>query len=203
MFTTKIIPVIVINDASKAKALGETLVQNKLPIAEVTLRTEAALASIKAMSEVEGLVVGAGTVLTVEQAKAAVEAGASFLVSPGLHVDVVEYAKSVNVAIIPGTTSATEIASALALGVTTVKFFPAEAAGGPKLLKALSSVYPHVSVMPTGGINPSNLHNYLSIKTVIGCGGSWMVPADLVDNGDFDALGKLITEAVELSEQPA
>ncbi len=199
MFSQAIIPVIVIKNAQHATALGQTLVDNGLPIAEVTLRTESALLSIQAMSQIEGLQVGAGTVLTVEQARQAIESGATFLVSPGIHQDVIEYAQSQSIPIIPGITSPSEMAKAIDLGLDTVKFFPAEALGGIKLLKAIASVYPHIKIMPTGGISPSNVLDYLALDSVIACGGSWMVPEDLVKAQDFDTIAGLIKEAVQLS----
>ena len=198
MFDLPIVPVLVVNDASKAQMLGRVLVENGLPIAEVTLRTPSALEVISEMSQIEGLCVGAGTVLTAADAEAAVKAGASFLVSPGLHEEAIVYAQSSNIPIVPGITSPTEVAQAMALGLEMVKFFPAEAVGGIPLLKALGSVYPNMKVMPTGGISPANVKDYLALPNVIACGGSWMAPANLVDAGDEEELGRLIREAVAL-----
>jgi len=198
MFSLPIVPVLVVHDASKAEMLGRLLVENGLPIAEVTLRTPSALEVIATMSQIEGLTVGAGTVLTAADADAAVKAGASFLVSPGLHKNAVLRAQELDVQIVPGITSPTEMASAMDLGLKTVKFFPAEAAGGVPMLKALASVYPDMKIMPTGGISPANVKDYLALPNVIACGGSWMAPAGLVDAGDEDELARLISEAVSL-----
>lgn len=198
MFRLPIVPVLVVSDVSRAEMLGRLLVENGLPIAEVTLRTPSALEVISIMNKIDGLSVGAGTVLTGQDAKNAIEAGATFLVSPGLHEDAIQYAQSVNVPIIPGIATPSEMARAMALGLDTVKFFPAEAIGGIPLLKALASVYPQMKVMPTGGINPANVKDYLALPNVIACGGSWMVPANLVEAGDEEALASLISEALFL-----
>jgi len=199
MFPCSIIPVLVIENSANAQALGESLVKNNLPVAEVTLRTATALDSIRTMSSIEGLITGAGTVLNVDHAKAAIDAGASFLVSPGLNDAVIRYAQSVNVPIIPGVVTPTEVGRAIELGVEIVKLFPAEAVGGAKLLKAYSSVYPDLKFMPTGGITPSNISDYLSLPNVIACGGSWMVPSNLLASGDFEQIGSLIDETAKLS----
>lgn len=198
MFTKKVIPVIVINHAESAEKLGQTLVNAGLPIAEITLRTAAALPSIQIMANIPGLLVGAGTVLTVEQAQAAVAAGAKFLVSPGLHEDVIAYAKSVSIPIIPGIATPSEMARAISLGLDTVKFFPAEVIGGVPLLKALGSVYPHIKVMPTGGITPANIGGYLALPNVIACGGSWMVPEKSLAENDFDTIHRFVSDAATL-----
>lgn len=200
MFPCKIIPVLVIEDAKNAQQLGESLVQNALPVAEVTMRTDAALDSIRTMSEIDGLITGAGTVLTVDHAKSAIDAGASFLVSPGLNEEVIKYAQSVNVPIIPGVVTPTEVGRAIELGLDLVKLFPAEAVGGAKLLKAYASVYPSVKFMPTGGISLGNVSDYLSLPNVLACGGSWMAPAKLLASGDFDQIGQLTKEAAQLSQ---
>ena len=199
-FKSKIVPVIVITDEASALPLGRCLVENGMPVAEVTLRTPAALSSIRRMCEVPGLQVGAGTVLTVDQATAAVDAGACFLVSPGLHEDVIRYAQSVNVPIIPGIATPSEMARAISLGLDLVKFFPAEALGGVRLLKAIGSVYPDVAVMPTGGISPSNISGYLDLPNVVACGGSWMIPASELAAGDFEKIGELVRAASELTK---
>lgn len=199
MFPCSIIPVLVIENSANAQALGESLVQHHLPVAEVTLRTASALESINTMSKIDKLITGAGTVLNVDHAKAAIDAGASFLVSPGLNEAVIQYAQSVDVPIIPGVVTPTEVGRAIELGVDTVKLFPAEAVGGAKLLKAYSAVYPELQFMPTGGITPDNVGDYLSLPNVMACGGSWMVPGDLLESGDFEAIGKLIDSAAKLS----
>ena len=201
MFPCKIIPVLVIEDAKNAQPLGESLVNNGLPVAEVTLRTSAALESIRTMSQIDGLITGAGTVLTIDHAKAAIDSGASFLVSPGLNEDVITYAQSVNVPIIPGVVTPTEVAHAIDLGLDFIKLFPAEAVGGAALLKAYASVYPNVKFMPTGGVSINNVSDYLSLPNVIACGGSWMAPANLLSNGDFAQINQLIQEAATIWQE--
>lgn len=198
MFNIPIVPVLVVDDASKAQMLGRLLVDNGLPIAEVTLRTPSALEVIAEMSKIEGLTVGAGTVLKASDVDAAVGAGASFLVSPALHEEAIICAQSIDIPIVPGIATPSEIARAMAMGLETVKFFPAEAIGGIPLLKALGSVYPDMKIMPTGGIGPSNVKDYLALPNVIACGGSWMAPAALVNQGDAEKLGRLIREAASL-----
>ena len=202
VFDARVIPVLVVRDAARAAPLGQALMDNGLALAEVTLRTPAAVEVIAALHELGGLRVGAGTVLNAKQAEAAVKAGAGFLVSPALHEDVIAYAQSANVPVVPGIATPSEIARAMALGLELVKFFPAEALGGVKLLGALGSVYPQMGLVPTGGIHPGNLLEYLALPNVVACGGSWMAPARLVDEGSFDEIGRLVREAVELSQDP-
>ena len=193
---TKIIPVVVLEDAADAKALADALCKGGISCAEVTFRTAAAKEAIKIMTESHPeMFVGAGTVLTTEQVDEAVEAGAKFIVSPGLNPEVVEYCKKINVAIIPGVMTPSEIEKAISLGLDVVKFFPAEAAGGIKMIKAMSAPYGSIRFMPTGGINALNITDYLSFNKVIACGGSWMVTKDLVKAGRFDEIEKLTREA--------
>lgn len=199
-FPTRIIPVIVIDDIDTAKPLGEILVEENLPVAEVTLRTPAALDAIKRMTSIDGLTVGAGTAITREQAEAAHHAGSQFIVSPALHLDVIEYCKTADVPVIPGIATPSEIATAMSLGLELLKFFPAEALGGAPALKAITSVYPDISVMPTGGITPENIGNYLSLSCVKACGGSWMVPRDLLKEKKYDQIRTLVREASALNQ---
>lgn len=198
MFPCKIIPVLVIEDAKNALPLGESLVTNGLPVAEVTLRTSAALESIKTMSQIDDLITGAGTVLTVDHAKAAIDHGATFLVSPGLNEAVITYAQSVDIPIIPGVVTPTEVAHAIDLGLNLVKLFPAEAVGGAALLKAYASVYPDMKFMPTGGISLTNINSYLTLPNVLACGGSWMTPSNLMSSRDFDQISHLIKQAATI-----
>jgi 2-dehydro-3-deoxyphosphogluconate aldolase/(4S)-4-hydroxy-2-oxoglutarate aldolase len=198
LLALRVIPVIVLGDPETAVPLAETLVSHGLPVAEVTLRTEAGLESIRRMSAVEGLHLGAGTVLTRDEAERAVEAGAGFLVSPGLHEEVVEYAAEAGVPVVPGVMTPGEIARAMALGLKTLKFFPANLAGGVPMLKALGSVYPDIRFLPTGGVNVENLGSYLALPGVAACGGSWLAPRDLIDSGKFDEIGARVRHAVEL-----
>ncbi|MEF2523311.1 bifunctional 4-hydroxy-2-oxoglutarate aldolase/2-dehydro-3-deoxy-phosphogluconate aldolase [Vibrio mimicus] len=188
----KIVPVIAINDVAHALPLAKVLVENGLPCAEVTFRTEAAAESIRIMREAyPELLIGAGTVLTSAQVDEAIAAGADFIVSPGLNPTTVKYCQQRQIAIIPGVNNPSLVEQAMEMGLRTLKFFPAEPSGGIAMLKALSAVYP-VSFMPTGGINPNNAQEYLALKSVVACGGTWMVPTDLMDNGEWDALAELV-----------
>ncbi|MCX9449641.1 bifunctional 4-hydroxy-2-oxoglutarate aldolase/2-dehydro-3-deoxy-phosphogluconate aldolase [Vibrio cholerae] len=188
----KIVPVIAINDVAHALPLAKVLVKNGLPCAEVTFRTAAAAESIRIMREAyPDLLIGAGTVLTTAQVDEAIAAGADFIVSPGLNPTTVKYCQQRNIAIIPGVNNPSLVEQAMEMGLRTLKFFPAEPSGGIAMLKALSAVYP-VSFMPTGGINPNNAQEYLALKSVVACGGTWMVPTDLMDKGDWDTLAELV-----------
>ena len=192
-----IVPVIKLDDENNAVPLARALCAGGIPVAEVTFRTAQAESSIRRIAaEVPEMLVGAGTVLTTEQVDRAVGAGAKFIVSPGLNPKVVAHCRSIGVPVVPGCSSPSDIESALELGLSTVKFFPAEALGGVKMLKALSAPYGSVSFMPTGGINAANLNDYLSLKNVVACGGSWMVKPELIAAGDFDAITSLSREAV-------
>jgi len=196
-----IIPVVVLDDAKDAKPLGEALVKGGLPAAEVTFRTDAAEESIRIMSKVEGLLVGAGTVLTIEQAKRAVDAGAKFIVSPGLNPDVVKWCIDENVPVTPGVQTPTEIEKALGLGLTTVKFFPAEPAGGLKMIKAVAAPYTMMSFMPTGGINADNIREYLSYDRIVACGGTWMIKKELIKEGKFDEIESEVRKAADIVKE--
>ncbi|AKB03571.1 bifunctional 4-hydroxy-2-oxoglutarate aldolase/2-dehydro-3-deoxy-phosphogluconate aldolase [Vibrio cholerae] len=188
----KIVPVIAINDVAHALPLAKVLVENGLPCAEVTFRTAAAAESIRIMREAyPDLLIGAGTVLTTAQVDEAIAAGADFIVSPGLNPTTVKYCQQRNIAIIPGVNNPSLVEQAMEMGLRTLKFFPAEPSGGIAMLKALSAVYP-VSFMPTGGINPNNAQEYLALKSVVACGGTWMVPTDLMDKGDWETLAELV-----------
>ena len=192
-----IIPVVVIDDAKDAVPLAKALCEGGLPVAEVTFRTDAAEEAIRLMSETyPEMLVGAGTVLTTEQVDRAVAAGSKFIVSPGLNPKVVKYCQEKNVPITPGTARPTDIEMALELGLDVVKFFPAEQNGGLAMIKAMAAPYTKVKFMPTGGINAKNLKSYLDFDKIIACGGSWMVPKDLVAAGDFEAIKNLTREAV-------
>ena len=195
----KLVPVIVIKDAEKAVPLAQALCAGGLPCAEVTMRTPQAADAIRAISQaMPDMLLGAGTVLTPAQVDIATNAGAKFIVSPGLNPKVVEYCLSKNIPVLPGVCTPSEVELGLSLGLTALKFFPAEAAGGTAMLKALSGPYGGVRFMPTGGITQKNLHEYLGIKTVFACGGSWMVKDDLIDAGNFEAITSLTREAVAM-----
>ncbi|AQM19249.1 MULTISPECIES: bifunctional 4-hydroxy-2-oxoglutarate aldolase/2-dehydro-3-deoxy-phosphogluconate aldolase [Vibrio] len=188
----KIVPVIAINDASQAVPLAKVLVENGLPCAEVTFRTEAAAESIRLMrAAYPEMLIGAGTVLTTAQVDQAIEAGVDFVVSPGFNPTTVRYCQQRHVAIVPGVNNPSLVEQAMEMGLRTLKFFPAEPSGGVAMLKALTAVYP-VNFMPTGGVSPSNVQDYLSIKSVVACGGTWMVPTDLMDKGDWQGIAELV-----------
>ena len=190
----KVVPVIAIKDASKAVKLAQVLVENGLPCAEVTFRTEQAVQAIKNMRNAfPDMLIGAGTVLNSEQVDLAIDAGVDFIVSPGFNPTTVKYCQQRGITIIPGINNPSLVEQAMEMGLDTLKFFPAEPSGGVSMLKALSAVYP-VKFMPTGGVNPKNVNDYLGIPSVIACGGTWMVPNDLIDNDQWDELGQLVAE---------
>lgn len=194
---TRIVPVVVLRDAVHAKPLGKALCDGGLPCAEITFRTEAAADCIQIMSkEFPDMLIGAGTVLTAAQADQAMKAGASFIVSPGLNPTVVKHCVKKKYPVIPGVNNATGIETALTFGIDFVKFFPAEASGGLEMIKALAAPYPQIRYMPTGGINPENLHTYLAYDKVIACGGSWMVKEELINTENFAEIQRLTEEAM-------
>lgn len=193
-----VVPVITINKAEHGAPLAQALMENGLPCAEVTFRTPAAVQAIKNMRAAHPeILIGAGTVLTTQQVDQAIDAGVDFIVSPGFTPKIVAYCQQKNVIIIPGLNNPSLVEQALEFNLTTVKFFPAEASGGVAMLKAMSAVYP-VNFMPTGGINPKNIKEYKALPSVLVCGGSWMVPNELIDNENWQALGQLIADAASL-----
>lgn len=192
-----IVPVVKIDDAKDAVPLGKALMEGGLPIAEITFRTAAAEQAIRNTAvEFPEMLVGAGTVLSVEQVKKAIGAGAKFIVSPGFNPSVVEYCVNNNIPITPGCSNPTDIEMALGYGLEVLKFFPAEAFGGLKTLKAMSAPYGMVKFIPTGGVNADNLNDYLAFNKVLACGGSWMVKGDLIKAGNFEEITRLTKEAV-------
>ena len=192
-----IVPVVKIEKAEDALPLGRALTDGDLPIAEITFRTSAAEDSIKILTkDLPNLLVGAGTILTVEQAKKAVSAGAKFIVSPGFNPRVVGYCIENKIPVTPGINNPTQIEMALERGIEVVKFFPAEASGGLSLLKSMSAPYSGIKFIPTGGINQNNLCSYLSNNKVLACGGSWMVKTDLISSGNFTEITRLTKEAL-------
>lgn len=194
-----IVPVIKLDDPKDAVPLAKALCDGGLPCAEVTFRTAAAEESIRLMREAfPQMLIGAGTVLTTDQVDKAVNAGASFIVSPGLNPKVVSYCVERNIPITPGCSTPSDVEAAIELGLEVVKFFPAEAAGGLAMIKAMAAPYVNMKFMPTGGINASNLTSYLDFPKIIACGGSWMVKDDLVKAGDFDKITELTREAVKM-----
>jgi len=197
----RIIPVVAIQNAKESRPLAEALIKGGLPCAEITFRTEAALAAIQEIAEMQDMLVGAGTVLMVDQVKAAVDAGARFIVSPGFNPQVVKYCVENNIPVTPGVCTPTDIEMALDFELKVVKFFPAEAFGGIKTLKALSAPYHMMKFIPTGGVNIHNLREYLAFPKVFACGGSWMVKSDLISNRKFAEITELTNEAVNVAAQ--
>lgn len=192
----KIIPVIAIKEADDAVALGKVLIENGMPSAEITFRTPAAAQAIAHLREAyPDMVIAAGTVLTTDQVDQAIAAGVDFIVSPGLNPRIVQYCQARGVTMIPGVNSPSLVEQAMELGLRHLKFFPAEASGGLAMLKAMSAVYP-VRFMPTGGISPDNVQVYLSLESVFACGGTWMVPTDLIERRQWDKIGELVKAAV-------
>ncbi|NGN96585.1 bifunctional 4-hydroxy-2-oxoglutarate aldolase/2-dehydro-3-deoxy-phosphogluconate aldolase [Grimontia sp. S25] len=190
----KVVPVIAISDASKAAKLAEVLIENGLPCAEVTFRTEQAAQAMRNMRDAfPDMLIGAGTVLNKEQVDAAIEAGVDFVVSPGFNPTTVKYCQEKGMAIVPGVNNPSLVEQAMEMGLKTLKFFPAEASGGVAMLKAMSAVYP-VKFMPTGGVSPKNVKDYLAVSSVIACGGTWMVPNNLIDEARWDELAVLVRE---------
>ncbi len=192
-----IVPVVKIDDAKDALPLGKALVDGGLPVAEVTFRTDAAEESIRILAEnYPEMLVGAGTVLNVENVDKAVNAGAKFIVAPGFNPEVVDYCLSKNIPVYPGVNSPTQIEMGISRGLKVLKFFPAEASGGLKTLKAVSAAYGDLRFMPTGGISRDNIGEYLRFEKILACGGSWMVSGDLISGGKFDEIARLANEAV-------
>ncbi len=193
----KLVPVIAIRDAESAAELAVALSAGGLPVIEITMRTEAAPAAMNkiAAGKVKVTLL-AGTVTTPEQVKIAVDSGAEMIISPGLNTRVIEHCLKHDIPVLPGVCTPTEIETARNYGLKYLKFFPAEAYGGVKTLKALADVYSAFGFMPTGGINPQNLGDYLKLPIVVACGGSWMAPADLINERKFDDIAKLAEQAV-------
>jgi len=192
-----IVPVIAIENAGDAPALARALLAGGLPVAEVTFRTAAGEEAIRRIAkEAPEMLVGAGTVLNVEQAKRAMEAGAKFIVSPGLDAATVAFCQQNDLPVFPGCATPTDMQAALNLGLAHIKFFPAEQAGGLAYLKAVSAAYPMLRFMPTGGIGPENLRKYLAFEKIFACGGSWMCPKNLVSEGMWEEITRLCREAI-------
>ena len=197
-----IVPVVVLNDAKDALPLAERLVNGGLPCAEVTFRTAAAEDSIRQMAKAyPDMIIGAGTVLTCEQADRAIDAGAKFIVSPGFNPKVTEYVLKRGVPMTPGVCTPTEIEAALQFDLDVLKFFPAEPSGGLKMIKALCAPYVGLNFMPTGGINADNVRDYLKYDRIVACGGSWMVSGSLVKEGKFDEIENMVREAAAIVKE--
>jgi len=193
----KLVPVIAIRDADSAAELAAALSAGGLPVVEITMRTEAAPAAMSKIAAGKAKVtLLAGTVTTPDQVKLAVDSGAEMIISPGLNTRVIEHCLKHDIPVLPGVCTPTEIETARNYGLKYLKFFPAEAYGGVKTLKALADVYSAFGFMPTGSINPQNLGDYLKLPIVVACGGSWMAPADLINQRKFDDIAKLAEQAV-------
>jgi len=197
-----IIPVVVLNNAEDALPLAERLVRGGLPCAEVTFRTAAAAESIaKMVKAFPEMIVGAGTVLSTEQADRAIDAGAKFIVSPGFNPKVTEYVLKKGVPMTPGVCTPTEVEAAMEFGLDVLKFFPAEPSGGLKMIKAMAAPYVGLNFMPTGGISAANVRDYLAYDRIVACGGSWMVSGALVKEGKFDEIEALVKEAADIVKE--
>ncbi|MDJ0831637.1 MAG: bifunctional 4-hydroxy-2-oxoglutarate aldolase/2-dehydro-3-deoxy-phosphogluconate aldolase [Desulfobacterales bacterium] len=194
----KVVPVVAIQNAQDAMQLADTLIEGGLPCAEITFRTAAAIDAMRIMAGREDILVGAGTVLQVDQVKAAIDVGARFMVSPGFNPKVVGYCVENDILIAPGICTPSDIEAALDFGLGVLKYFPAEAFGGLKTLKAMSGPYGSVKFVPTGGIGPSNLVDYLRFPKTLACGGTWIAKSNLISDGNFSQILSNATEAVNL-----
>lgn len=195
-----VVPLIGENDAQKAVATAKALAAGGLSVIEVVMRSADAQAGMEAiLAEAEGLIVGAGTVLTLDQAKSVRASGAEFIVSPGLVDEIALYCLDEGIPFFPGTMTAGEVQRAYALGLRDVKFFPASLAGGVPMLKALSSVFREMRFMPTGGVSAANLSDFLALPSVLACGGSWLTPKDAVEAGNYETITNLASEAVTIA----
>lgn len=200
-----VVPVIKLNHPERdAVSLAKALIDGGVPIAEVTFRAAGAATAIKLMTdEYPDMLVGAGTVLTEEQVDEAIAAGAKFIVTPGLDVELVKYCQSKGIPIFPGCTTATDYHQAFRLGLEVLKFFPAEQSGGLAKIKSLSAPFPMFKIMPTGGISLKNLKDYISSPVICACGGSYMVTAELIDNQRWDEITALCRQSVEIVKEAA
>lgn len=195
----KVIPVIAIDRAEDIIPLGKALADNGLPAAEITFRSDAAVEAIRLLREAQPeMLIGAGTVLNREQVIAAKQAGATFVVSPGFNINTVNACREIGIDIVPGVNNPSAVEAAIEMGLTTLKFFPAEASGGINMLKSLLGPYTQVQFMPTGGISTKNVNDYLAIDRVIACGGTWMVDKALINEGRWEEIGRLAREAADL-----
>ena len=197
-----IVPVVVLDDAKDADPLAEALCEGGLPCAEVTFRTDAAADAIRIMADrYPDMLIGAGTVLSTEQVDRAIDSGARFIVSPGLNPTVVDYCVKKNIPITPGTQTPSEMELAMSFGLSVVKFFPAEPAGGLAMIKAVAAPYTTLSFMPTGGIKESNVREYLEYDRIVACGGSWMVKKDMISAGRFDEIREMVRNAAAIVKE--
>ncbi|WP_390587679.1 bifunctional 4-hydroxy-2-oxoglutarate aldolase/2-dehydro-3-deoxy-phosphogluconate aldolase [Erythrobacter sp. MTPC3] len=196
-----VVPLIAENDPARSVGIADALAKGGLSVIEVVMRSDDAQKGMEAIiAQTDGLIVGAGTVLTLDQAKSVLDSGAQFIVCPGLVDEIVEYCLDQSVPIYPGTMTAGEVQRAYALGLREVKFFPASLAGGVPMLKALSSVFREMRFMPTGGVSAANLGEFLALPSVLACGGSWLTPKEAVAIGDYAQITRLASEAVEIAD---
>ena len=198
----RIVPVVAVPEVDMAVPLALALKEGGLGVIELVFRTAAAAEALEAVvqAKIPGLLVGAGTVLTTEQCRRAVDAGADFIVAPGLNPEVVRYSKARGVPIIPGVCTPTEVEAAMAMGLTCLKFFPAQVSGGAPYLKAMSAPYPQIRWMPTGGVKEESVHEFLSLPSVLAAGGSWMVPKDALEGRDFPRITALARQATDVAQ---
>lgn len=194
----RLVPVIVMDRVEDGNPLAEALIEGGLPVAEVTMRTSAALGAMKEIGAYDEILLGAGTVLAADQVDMAVDSGASYIICPGMHEEVVERCLDLGVLVIPGVITPSDLAKAMSYGLGLVKFFPAESFGGAKTLKAMAAPYGDMRFVPTGGINAGNVMDYLTIPSVAACGGSWMVDRSLIKEGDFAEIRTRVSAAVDL-----
>ncbi len=200
--TNPVVPLVSENQPETAVEITRALAEGGLTVIEVVMRSAGAQAGMeRILAETEGLIVGAGTVLTLDQAKSVLDSGAQFIVSPGLVDEIAEYCIANEIPFFPGTMTAGEVQRAYALGLRQVKFFPASLAGGVPMLKAFSSVFRDMSFMPTGGVSAGNLAEFLALPSVLACGGSWLTPKDAVESGDFARITQLAKEAVQIAAE--
>jgi len=198
---TRVVPLVQSDDPDTALKISEALLNGGLEVLEVVLRTDAALECLEAIAkEFPDAHVGAGTVLSADLSKEVIRRGASFIVSPGLDEASVIVANDAGIPILPGVSTATELQRAWNMGLRTVKLFPASLVGGPKMIKALASVFRDVRFMPTGGVTPNNLKDYLAVPAVLACGGSWLTPKDAIASGDFSTITKLANDALKIAQ---
>jgi len=196
----KLVPVIKLDRVSDAEPLAEALIEGGLPVMEITFRTDAAEESIRRVSKsFPDVITGAGTVITLDQVKRAHDAGAKYIITPGIVHAVIEYCKSNDLPVYPGACTPTEVIAVTEYGLDVIKFFPAAQYGGLSTIKALAAPFPFLKFIPTGGVSESNLTEYLSFPKVIACGGSWMVPDKLILGGDFAGITDLVKQAVSLA----
>ena len=196
----RVVPLVQSDDPKTALKISEALLEGGLDVLEVVLRTDAALDCLEAIAkEFPNAHVGAGTVLSADQSREVIRRGATFIVSPGLDAASVKVANEAGAPILPGISTATELQQAWNMGLRTVKLFPASLVGGPKMIKALSSVFRDVRFMPTGGVSTANLNEYLSVPAVLACGGSWLTPKDKIEAGDFGAITQLAKDAIAIA----